>query len=289
MKRQRRLATWSGAVLGALCSLLLVVQANATDHSKDLTEEFHHTYPLATGGRVQLENINGAVHITAWDRDEVKVDAVKYAHSQERLNDAKIEVDAAKDGVSIRTEYSEHNQTFNRWGEDNPASVEYTIVVPRSARLDKIELINGALDITGVVGEVHASCINGRLTAHSLGGRSNLSTINGTLDARFDRLAESPVELESVNGSVDLTVPSDAKAVLEASTVHGGISNDFGLRVHNHQWVGHDMHGELAGGGTRIKLSNVNGSIHVGHADDGHALSPGKDLDRNRDEDDDEI
>lgn len=285
MKRQRALATWSGAILGALCGLLLVVQANATDHSQDLTEEFHHTYPLATGGRVQLENINGAVHITAWDRDEVKVDAVKYAHSQERLNDAKIEVDAATDRISIRTEYSQRDQTFNRRGEDNPASVEYTLTVPRGARLDEIELINGALDISGVAGEVHASCINGRLTAQGLGGRSKLSTINGSLDARFDRLDESPVELESVNGSVELTVPSDAKAVLEAETVHGGISNDFGLHVNNHQWVGHDMHGELAGGGTRIKLSNVNGSIHVGHADDGHALSPGKDL-GNRDKDD---
>ena len=50
-------------------------------------EEFHQTYALEAHGRVVLENINGDVHITAWDRNEVKVDAAKSAYSQERLDD----------------------------------------------------------------------------------------------------------------------------------------------------------------------------------------------------------
>jgi len=56
MERQRRVATWMGAVLGTLCALLLVAQAQASPGK--LTEEFHHTYPLAAGGRIELENIN---------------------------------------------------------------------------------------------------------------------------------------------------------------------------------------------------------------------------------------
>ncbi len=47
--------------------------------------------------------------------------------------------------------------------------------MPRTVRLDEIKLINGSLDITGVSGEVHASCINGRLEAHDLVGRAELS------------------------------------------------------------------------------------------------------------------
>jgi hypothetical protein len=191
-------------------------------------------------------------------------------------------VEADKDSVSIHTEYQAHDRTFNSDNRDNPAGVEYTLMVPRKARLDEIRLINGSLDIASVAGEVRASCINGRLTARGLAGRSRLTTINGQVDAQFDRLGDSPLELSSVNGSVRLTLPSDAKAEVEASTVHGGIDNEFGLRVHNHQWVGHDMRGELGGGGTRIKLSNVNGPIQVRHAGDGRALSPGKDLDQNR-------
>jgi hypothetical protein len=45
----------------------------------ELTEEFHQTYPLSATGRVALSNINGSVKISAWDRNEVKVDAVKRA------------------------------------------------------------------------------------------------------------------------------------------------------------------------------------------------------------------
>jgi DUF4097 and DUF4098 domain-containing protein YvlB len=289
MKRQRELATWMGAILGTLCALLLAVaQGHATEKTGQFTEEFHQTYPLAAGGRVELDNINGAVHITAWDRNEVKVDAVKYAGRKERLDEAKILVEAGKDYVSIRTKYRDHDLTFNDHDGDNPAGVEYTLTVPRTAQLDEIKLINGALDVQGLSGEVNASCINGRLTARGLEGRVKLSTINNRVDAQFDRLGDFPIELSSVNGGVLLTLPSDSKAELEASTVMGGISNDFGLRVRDHRYVGHDLHGELAGGGTHIRLSNVNGKIEILHAGDNRAMSPAKDLIRDRDRDRDE-
>lgn len=290
MNRHRQLATWSGAVLGSICAVLvLIVGAHASDNRGAYTEEFHQTYALTPDGRVELDNINGAVHISGWDRNEVKVDAVKYADTKERLEEARIEVDSGKDALSIRTKYRDHDLNFNWSSHNNPASVEYTLTVPRSARLDEIKLINGSLDVTGVNGEVRASCINGRLEAHNLSGRARLSTINGRLDARFDQLAGSSIELNSVNGSVELTIPSDSKAEIEASTVSGNIDNDFGLHVNHHRFVGHDLRGELAGGGTRIKLENVNGRIEVRHAQDGHALSPVKDLShRDRDDDDDD-
>ena len=193
--------------------------------------------------------------------------------------------------TASRTEYPDHNLTFSDDDRNNPASVEYTLSVPRNARLDGIKLINGALDVQGIAGEVRASCINGHLKASGLGGAVKLSTINNRVEAQFDRLGASSVELASVNGTVLLTMPSDSKAELEASTVHGGISNDFGLRVRNHRIVGHGLHGELAGGGARIKLSNVNGTIEIHHASDNRTLSPVKDLNRgsdsDRDEDDD--
>ena len=293
MNRQRQLPAWSGAILGAVCALLvLALSAHASDRRGEFTEEFHQTYAISPNGRVELDNINGAVHISSWDRSEVKVDAVKYAGTKDRLDEARIEIDSGKDYVSIRTRYPDHDHSFNWGSRDNPAGVEYTLTVPRTARLDEIKLINGSLDVNGVTGEVRASCINGRLEAHNLTGRADLSTINGHLDARFDQLSESPVELKSVNGSLELTIPSDSKAQIEASTVSGGIENDFGLHVNHHRFVGHDLRGELGSGGPRIRLENVNGRIDIRHASDGRALSPVKDLshrDRDNDDDDSEI
>src|SRR5450432_2151847 len=254
MQHRGNLATWLGTALGTLCALLLIAaQGHASDHSGKLTEEFHQTYALTSGGKIELDNINGAVHITAWDKDEVKLDAVKYANTKERLDEATIKVDASRYSVSIHTEYRDRDHTWNIDGNNKPASVEYTLMVPRGARLDEIKLINGSLEIQGVTGEVRASCINGNLSVRGLQGQTELSNINGRTEAEFDRLGNSSIELSSVNGSVALTLPSDSRAKVEASTVHGGIDNDFGLHVNNHSWVGHDLRGELGMGGARIK------------------------------------
>jgi putative adhesin len=287
MRQLRRRATWTGAFLGAFAALLtLALQAHASAWEGSETEEFHQTYPLSANGRIQLDNINGPAHIKAWDREEVKVDAIKRAGSKERLQEAKIKIEASKDSISIRTEYPDHDHTF--WKDnrhDDPASVEYTLTVPRNARLAEVNLVNGNLDVEGVAGEVHASCVNGKLTAVNLGGRTELSTVNGRLEASLENLA-SPVEVSSVNASVLLTLPSDAKADVEASTVSGSISNDFGIPVSHHRFVGHEMRGELGGGGADVRVSNVNGRIEIRHANDNRPLSPAKNLTRDGDDKD---
>ena len=248
----------------------------------EVREEFHQTYPLSANGRINIENINGGVRIAVWDQDVVKVDAVKRAYRRERLDEAKIEVSATADIIRIKTEYPNRSQTFNsdegrRY--NNPATVEYSLTIPRKARIESVEVINGSLDIEGAEGDVKASSINGHVKARALMGEVRLSTVNGALEATFSRLDEAkPISLNSVNGSVLLVIPSDANAQLRAGTVHGGISNDFGLPVIDGEYVGHDLNGQLGTGGPRIKLGNVNGRISIRHAGDGRALSPATNL-----------
>jgi hypothetical protein len=290
MRQLRRRATWTGAILGALAAFLaLALQAHASDWQGSESEEFHQTYPLSANGQVELQNINGSVEIKAWDRNEVKVDAIKHAWSKQRLQEATIKVDSRSDSLSIRIEYPDHDHTFwNDGKHDQPASVEYALTVPRNARLADINLVNGNLDIEGVNGEVRVSCVNGRLTARKLGGQAELSTVNGKLEASLDRLA-SPLRVSSVNAAVLLTLPSDTKADIEASTVSGSISNDFGIPVAHHRWVGHELNGELGGGGPRVHVSNVNGRIEIRHANDNRPLSPSRNLNHDIDDDDDMI
>jgi len=141
--------------------------------------------------------------------------------------------------------------------------VEYTLSVPRSAHLDEVELVNGSLDVTGVSGEVHASCVNGRLNARELSGRTHLSTVNGHLQAEFSKLGEAPVKLSAVNGRLEVFLPADANASVQASNVNGSIDNDFGLQVVRRQYVGRDLRGDVGSGGTPVELSNVNGEIAI--------------------------
>src|SRR5690242_14494186 len=261
-----------------------VVEPNesGSESGEELREEFHQTYNLSPTGRVSLENINGGVQIKVWDRPAVQVDAVKKAYRKDRLNEAKIDVNATEENIRIKTEYPDRELTFRSDRYDNPATVEYTLTVPRKAVLESIELVNGSIDIDAVEGNVKASSINGRVGARGLMGETRLSTINGQLEATFTQLDESkPISLNSVNGNVTLVLPSNANASIRASTVHGGISNDFALQVKHGEYVGHSMDGQIGTGGPRIKLGNVNGGIKVTHAQDGLPLSPAVSLQSN--------
>ena len=257
-------------LLGALfilVGLLTLSGVASTEPAQEFREEFHQTYPLSATGRVSLENINGGVKIAVWDRNEVQVDAVKTARREARLAEAKIDIQADANSISIKTRYPSRDTNWESDDEgrrNNPATVEYTLTVPRTARINKIELINGGLEIEGVAGEVRANLINGRLRARELSGEVHLSTINGRLEATFQQLSDAQrVNLESVNGSVVLNMPSEIGATLKASTVHGDIDNSFGLAVEKGRHVGQNLSGVLGDGRARITLSNVNGSIEI--------------------------
>ncbi|MCA1619639.1 MAG: DUF4097 domain-containing protein [Acidobacteria bacterium] len=267
-------------VLAALA--LTAADASRAQSRPELTEEFHQSYPLAAGGRVSLQNINGAVKVVAWDRSEVKVDAVKRAYTPERLREAQIRVDASAARVRIETEYPESNLTWNsRDGQrhENPATVEYTLTVPRGAAIDEINLINGALTLEGLSGPVEASSVNGRVTASGLTGPVQLSVVNGRLEATLDGLGDGArVSLSAVNGPLVVTLPSDANALLQADTVHGGITNDFNLPVRVGEYVGRELEGRLGRGGANVRLNNVNGPIQIRRANDGRQPSPATNL-----------
>ena len=52
-------------------------------------------------------------------------------------------------------------------------------------------------------------------------------------------------------------------ADLEAETVNGHLSNDFGIPVNKHKYVGADMTGSIGSGGGEVRLNTVNGKIQV--------------------------
>ena len=276
-------ALWSGPS-GRASKMQLGVARNAEAEPiqpgaepQEVREDFQQTYPLSANGRLSLENLNGGVRIAVWDRAEVQVNAVKRAYRRERLTEATIEVNATADAIRIRTTYPDRNQTFtdeHKGRYNNPALVDYTLTVPRNARLESVDLVNGSLELDGVEGDVKASSVNGRVTARGLGGVVKLSTVNGSLEATFAKLDEAkPITLGSVNGNVTLIIPSDANAGIRAGTVHGAITNEFGLNVHHGDYVGHELNGQLGTGGPRIKLGNVNGGISIRHSQDGRTLS----------------
>src|SRR6267142_7209840 len=88
----------------AFCVLLLIVVWAVLSFA--VSKEFNQSYPLQSGGSLELQNVNGTVDVQGWDRDVVEVHAVKTAkHRESDLERVSIEVDARPDAVSISTRF----------------------------------------------------------------------------------------------------------------------------------------------------------------------------------------
>ena len=223
--------------------------------SSTASQQFRQSYALSPSGRVIIDNPYGDVRISAWDRDEVRIEAVKSASDASRLNDARIVVDSTSDRLSIRTQYAGADA-------EHPASVEYRITVPRRANVDGVKLVNGELSLRGLAGTVRATSVNGNIKAERLEGTADLSTVNGQVEADFYRISPSkPISLRSVNGPIVLSIPSDSGAQLIARNLSGGIQTDFEQQVS--EASGHRVRAVLKGGGAQIDLQNVNGGISI--------------------------
>lgn len=274
MLHRRNASTLAAGLVGVLSALLLLAACSANVNAGQSSEEFHQSWPLAAGGRVELSNINGSVTVLASDANEVKVDAIKRGSDPDQLKRCRIEVSASRDAISIRTQYDKDGWLFGN--NHNNSSVDYTVTVPRNAQLDKLSLVNGRLNVTGVTGGLHASLVNGSIEANDVAGTVDASSVNGKVEVTLKSPAKS-ARLHSVNGGVVLTAPSDLQAEVKANTVNGGIHNDFGLTVNKGQHVGSSMHGRLGSGSATIDLSTVNGGITLQRANDNKPLSRAED------------
>ena len=111
----------------------------------DETERFEQTYPLSSNGKVSVSNVNGSITIESWDRNEVKLEAVKTADSRESLGSVKINIDSKSDYLKVESEYDQwKNRSEGMW-KNRKLEVQYRLWVPRTAILDEIETVNGSI------------------------------------------------------------------------------------------------------------------------------------------------
>ena len=247
--------------------------------SQDVTETFDQSYPLSSNGRVSVSNLNGSIEITAWDRNEVRVDAVKIADSAETLRSAEIRVDSRPDTIRVSTEFENWRRGGTERNRNSRLEVRYKLHVPRNADLNKIETVNGTVSVSNFTNSTRISVVNGDVIASDLEGNAQIETVNGLVKADFSRVqSTSRISLTTVNGRVELSLPSDVNATLRADTLHGQIKTDLGLDVRKGRYVGQDLHGRIGSGDAQIRLNSVNGALTILRKKDGGSPNQAIDL-----------
>lgn len=241
-----------------LATLLLVSTCLVTAASAKVTEKFTQTYPLDANGSIQVENTNGTVEIIAWDKAEVSLVAEKIARNQEGLDRMHLKIESSNRRLAIKTEYE---KKWKFWDNMN-AQVHYQLMVPAGATLDKIDVVNANIHVTGIKGAVRLETVNGNIDAQGLAANGTFSTVNGSVQVAYEKTPHGgEIYLKTVNGSCTLALPADASFDLDADTVNGRVTCDFPITLEKSGR--RELRGAVNGGGVRLRLESVNGSLKV--------------------------
>lgn len=244
-----------------LAGLALAFSLIVTATSAKVTEKFSQTYPLDANGSVHLENINGSVEIIAWDKNEVALEAEKTARDEEGLSRMHLRIESSPRRLFIKTE---HEKKWRFWETMN-AQVHYKLMVPAGATLDRIDVVNAGIRVSGLRSSVRLEAVNGSIEADDLSGPGNFETVNGSVRVSYATMPTGGgIALETVNGTCKLTLPPDAAFNLDTDTVNGRISCDFPLTLESSGK--RELRGAVNGGGIRVTLDSVNGSLSVHQA-----------------------
>lgn len=254
-------------VVFAVAALVAAAPAFAVQ----IEERFDRTYDLGAGGSIAVANVNGSVQVEAWDRDEVRVEAVKKVKSGSRSKAedvmGKVEVAVEQRGshLEIDTKVPRNGDSgFLDWlvGNDSSAQVTYQIHVPRSTDVE-VDTVNGKVRITGVAGRVEANTTNGGIEMADLRGSVQAGTTNGGIDVELTEVADGrDMRLSTTNGGISLRLPRDVRASVDADTTNGGIDID-GLRADVRSRGRRHVDADLNGGGPEIRLTTTNGGIRI--------------------------
>lgn len=265
---------------------LALTWASPARASETVKESFLKSYPLQAGGELRVENRNGGITVEAWDRDEVRVEAIKQvkAASAERAREAlkkiRIDVQPSAGALRIATRLpKDEGDGFLDWmtGSHVNFSVTYKIKAPRElvshlqstnggVRLvgtrGRAELLttNGGVSIEKVEGEIRMRSTNGGLTVVDAAGSLDGITTNGGITARLTEV-NGDISLRTTNGGVTLRLPQDLRASVDIATSNGGIHSD--LEVEGGRKTRKSLTGEINGGGGKLYVRSTNGGVRI--------------------------
>ena len=230
------------------------------------SDQWTRTYQIASGGRLELINVNGRITAEASDGTavEVRADRTAKAATDEGAKDFldRIEMREEVGTDRVRVEVRAPRMT-------GPSGHEFTwtVKVPRGISVD-LRTVNGGLRVANLDGDVRLRSTNGGIKGTTLLAASvDAAVTNGGIDIELAKsVTTGTFELEAVNGGVSIHLPADSRADIAGRCVNGGIStSDLELEMVGEQ-NRRRLDAKLNGGGARISLETVNGGVRIGRA-----------------------
>lgn len=166
-----------------------------------LVQQGDTTFAVDAGGRLEVNQYEGTVVVTTWDRSEMRVQA---AYIDE---DAELKIRTSGSGTRV--------EVAGEWGE--PVAADLRITAPRAMSIE-ISGIELAVSVEDAGGSVSVSSVEGGIEVS--GGSDNvaLNTVSGDVTLSG---ANGNVAINAVDGDVAVT---DAAGNVAVQTVDGDVT-----------------------------------------------------------------
>ena len=215
--------------------------------------------------KIQVQNVNGHIEATAWERPYFKLRAVKRAEggrAEETLKLTEIRVQKVGDAIRVETVNPKRRRLFGFLDFGGPnAHVDYMLRIPAKAEV-RFETCNGKVAATGFVGNLAGDAVNGSIELSDQEGPASATTVNGNVRVSF----KGPLKksrIETVNGSIDVAFEKSSSVRYDLATVNGHIEgDDVGLAVEG-KFGPKEARGSWNGGAEPLHCETVNGTIRL--------------------------
>lgn len=200
------------------------------------------TFAVDAGGRLEVNQLEGIIAVSTWDRAEMRVVAV-FDEDEGRLD---VRSSGGTAHVSVKGEwgepvYGELEITVPRGMAMEIAGVSLEVGIEGSASDVTVSTVEGSIGLVGGSGNVALSAVEGEVTVSRASGKIAISAVDGSVSVSG---SEGAIALTAVDGDVILEgINSDNVSV---NAVDGDITYD----------------GTIADGG-RYVLSTHDGDLYV--------------------------
>jgi hypothetical protein len=236
------------------------------------TDYFNEEYEVDENTVLKVATINGQIELNTYDGDKVLVNAVKKSSfGQEELDKIEIIVIEDENELDIEVKYMGQRLTI--------PSVDMNIKVPKNITIDTVTTSNGAIQISGVKGDIIAISSNGAIIIEDILGFVSATTSNGRIEvkettgikdlkssnlgiyAEINDFKEN-ITISTSNGGITAYINPSLNANIEMSTSNGQITIS-GLSLNLTTSEEKYKVGKLGEGGNNIDIQTSNGNINL--------------------------
>lgn len=226
------------ALLAVLAVLFFFLGMNPLGASLDdkvrHEERFEKTESIDRDGKVEVRNLSGDVEVKTWDKNEVKIEALKVsrASSMEKAkeNAQKVSIEVKREDGILKIESIYPRPSVKGLN----VSIDYNVMIPSEASIEARSM-SGDVTMENVGGKAAAETKSGNVKITGARNGAKGETMSGDVtvanieNGLYCRTASGDVEAKNVTGSAELKCVSgnvtaeNIRGDVEAETVSGSV------------------------------------------------------------------